>query len=56
MENCDKCGVIVYEKNLTLIGGKFVCPSCQGNDNLDDIWTEKELAELHDANIGNVCG
>ena len=29
-EACDNCGLIVYERNLSMEGDLFVCPACQG--------------------------
>jgi len=54
VESCDKCGVLVYERNLEMIGDKFVCPSCAGytEEELNEYWTIEEQAELHNANYG----
>lgn len=54
MVSCDKCGVLVYERNLEMIGQKFVCPSCAGytEEELNEYWTIQEQDELHRANIG----
>jgi DNA-directed RNA polymerase subunit M/transcription elongation factor TFIIS len=54
MESCDKCGTIVYERNLAMFGHKFICPSCQGlsDEELEAYWTEQEQDELHTANGG----
>lgn len=54
MESCDKCGTVVYERNLAMFGHKFICPSCQGlsDEELNAYWTEQEQDELHIANGG----
>ena len=53
---CDKCGVLVYERNLEVIGNnKWICPSCQGSytdEELNEYWTIEEQDELHRANYG----
>ena len=52
MESCDKCGLKVYERNLEMIGHKFVCPACAGytEEELNAYWTIEEQDELHRAN------
>jgi formylmethanofuran dehydrogenase subunit E len=54
MESCDKCGTVVYERNLAMFGHKFICPACQGlsDEELNAYWTEQEQDELHIANGG----
>lgn len=43
---CDKCGGLVYERNLEVVAdNKWICPPCQGSytdEELNEYWTIKE--------------
>lgn len=28
MENCDLCGILTHERELTLVNGMFICQKC----------------------------
>tara|TARA_R110000796_G_scaffold40391_7_gene99928 strand:+ start:765 stop:1001 length:237 start_codon:yes stop_codon:yes gene_type:complete len=45
---CKKCGLIVYQSNLSSVGW---CPSDSGLlDNQDHFWKPKEEEEIHNLN------
>ena len=54
MASCDKCVTIVYERNLSMLGHRFICPACQGfsDEELNEFWSLEESQELHIANGG----